>query len=60
MENCNVYTIGGRIIVEGAEGETVHIFDILGRSVRNDAIPTGIYLVKVGNHPAQKVIVVEP
>ncbi len=60
VENCNVYSIGGRIIVEGAEGETVHIFDILGRSVRNDAIPTGIYLVKVGNHPARKVIVVEP
>ena len=60
VENCNVYSIGGRIIVEGAEGETVHIIDILGRSVRNDAIPTGIYLVKVGNHPARKVIVVEP
>ena len=60
VENCNIYSIGGRIIVEGAEGETVHIFDILGRSVRNDAIPTGIYLVKVGNHPARKVIVVEP
>lgn len=58
--NAKVYTLGGCIVVEGAEGETVHIFDILGRSVRNDAIPTGIYLVKVGNHPAQKVIVVEP
>ena len=57
VENSNIYSIGGRIIVEGAEGETVHIFDILGRSVRNDAIPTGIYLVKVGNHPARKVIV---
>lgn len=58
--NAKVYTLGDRIVVEGAEGETVHIFDILGRSVRNDAIPTGIYLVKVGNHPARKVIVVEP
>lgn len=57
VENSNIYTICGRIIVEGAEGETVHIFDILGRRVRNDAIPTGIYLVKVGNHPARKVIV---
>ena len=58
--NAKVYMLGGCIVVEGAEGETVHIFDILGRSVRNDAIPTGSYLVKVGNHPAQKVIVVEP
>ena len=45
------------VLLERAEGETVHIFDILGCSVRNDAIPTGIYLVKVGNQPARKVIV---
>lgn len=49
----------GRIIVEGAEGETVRIFDIIGRSVRNEALPTGVYMVKVGNLPARKVVVMK-
>lgn len=57
MESINVYPLGGRIVVEGAEGETVRIFDILGRNIRNEAIPTGIYLVKVGNHPTQKIVI---
>ena len=55
----NIYTLGGRIIVDGVEGETVCIYDITGRCVRNEAIPTGVYLVKVGNRPAQKVIVMK-
>ena len=59
MESINVYPLGGRIVVEGAEGETVRIFDILGRNIRNEAIPTGIYLVKVGNRLVRKVVVIE-
>ena len=58
VENINIYTLGGRIIVEGAEGETVQIFDITGRSVRNEALSTGIYMVKVGTRPLQKVVVI--
>lgn len=52
-----LWVIDGRIIVEGAEDETVRIFDITGRSVRNQAIPSGVYIVKVGDRPAQKVVV---
>lgn len=55
----NIYTLGGRIIVEGAEGETVRIFDITGRSVRNEALHTGVYIVKVGDRPARKVVVMK-
>ena len=55
----NIYTLGDRIIVEGAEGETVRIFDITGRSVRNEALHTGVYIVKVGDRPARKVVVTE-
>ena len=52
-----IYAQNGRIIVDGAEGETVRIFDITGRSVRNEALPTGVYLVKIGDCPAKKVVV---
>ena len=59
VENINIYTLGDRIIVEGADGETVSIFDITGRSVRNEALHTGVYIVKVGDHPARKVVVMK-
>ena len=59
VENINIYTLGGRIIVEGAEGETVRIFDITGRSVLNEALHTGVYIVKVGDRPARKVVVMK-
>lgn len=59
QDNINVYSIGGRIIVEGAEGETVQVFDITGRSIRNEALHTGVYIVKVDDHPARKIVVVE-
>ncbi|MBR0169897.1 MAG: leucine-rich repeat domain-containing protein, partial [Bacteroidales bacterium] len=55
----NIYTLGGRIIVDGAEGETVRIFDITGRSVRNEALHTGVYIVKVGDRPARKVVIMK-
>ncbi len=57
--DLKVYTLGGRIIVEGAEGETVRIFDITGRSVRNGGLSAGVYLVKIGDRPARKIIVMK-
>lgn len=57
--NAKVYTLGGRIIVEGAEGEAVRIFDITGCSVRNEALHTGVYIVKVGDRLARKVVVMK-
>jgi hypothetical protein len=59
VENINIYTLGGRIVVEGADGETVRIFDITGRNVLNEALHTGVYIVKVGDRPAQKVVVMK-
>ena len=56
--DIKVYSIGGRIMVEGADGETVQIFDMMGRTIHNEALPTGIYMVKVGNRPARKVAVI--
>ena len=56
--NVKVYSIDGRIVIEGADGETVHVFDMMGRTIHNEALPTGIYLVKVGDHSARKVAVI--
>lgn len=50
VKNC-------RIEVEGAEGETVRVFDITGRLVHNESLSAGVYLVQVGKRPAQKVLV---
>ena len=59
VENINIYTLDGHIVVEGAEGESVRIYDITGRSVHNEALPTGVYMVKVGDRPARKVVVMK-
>ena len=57
-DNIKVYSLGGRIVVEGADGETVHIFDMMGRTIHNEALPTGIYMVKVGDRPARQIAVI--
>lgn len=54
-----VYSRGGDIVVEGADGEPVQVFDIVGRPTANRALRTGIYFVKVGNRPARKVVVMK-
>lgn len=53
-----VYSRGGDIVVEGADGEPVQVFDIVGRPIASRALRTGIYFVKVGNRPARKVTVI--
>lgn len=65
--NVKVYGSNGQVVVEGAEGYDVALYDILGRVVatrRSDSykvnldVPvTGTYLVRVGNHTARKVVV---
>ena len=57
MLNAKVYSSQGQIVVDGAEGESVRIYDITGRNVHNEALHTGVYIVKVGGRPARKVVV---
>ena len=67
MSNVTIYANGNVIVVDGAEGMTVRVFDALGRvaavseakseSVRIAVNTTGIYLVQVGNAPARRVMV---
>lgn len=47
----------GRLIITGAPTDDVHVIDMVGREVRNEALPTGVYLVIIGSRPAQKVVV---
>ncbi len=59
-DNIKVYILDGRIVVEGADGETVHIYDMMGRRIStvHPSLSAGVYLVCVGNSPARKVVVV--
>lgn len=53
-----LWVMDGRIVVDGTSDE-VHIFDIVGREVRNSGLRNGVYLVKIGDRPAKKVVVVK-
>ncbi len=57
-DGLRIYSENGRIAIEGAEGEAVAIYDMMGRDVCNDNLPAGVYMVRVGNHPARKVAVI--
>ncbi len=68
LPDVNIYASNGGIVVEGAQGEQVWVFDIMGRQLYNSLIrdsmfrmqaqslPSGVYLIKVGNHKTQKVV----
>ncbi len=56
-DDISIYSADGRIVVEGATDE-VNVFDMMGRRVRNNALPAGVYMVKVSDYPARKVVVV--
>ncbi len=59
-----IYTTGGRIVVQGADGVEARVYDLTGREVarpnqngETPELPSGVYLVKVGTLPARKVVV---
>ena len=66
--NAKVYSSQGQIVVEGAEGNRVTLFDVNGRvlatkqddytSLHFDAPISGTYMIKIGNLPARKVVVI--
>ena len=66
--NANIYSVDSKIVVSGAENLDVYVYDVNGRCVRTQKNAaetieftmntTGVYLVKVGNAPAKRVIVV--
>lgn len=66
--NAKVYSSRGQIVVEGAEGNTVTLYDMTGRvldtkqddftPLRFDAPVSGTYMIKIGAYPARKVVVI--
>ncbi len=68
MDNVTIYSSNSTIYVKGVEGHDVYVYDVNGRMMDRqlnaaDAIEfrmtaTGVYLVKVGNAPAKRVVVV--
>jgi hypothetical protein len=65
-ENVTIRTANGHILLEGINGEHAYVTDVLGRVIYNATVNEraeiavrnrGVYFVKVGNRPAQKVVV---
>lgn len=66
--NVKVYASNRQIVVEGAAGNTVVLYDVNGRMlatkqddytpIRFDAPASGTYLIKIGNYPARKIVVI--
>lgn len=66
--NAKIYIQGEQIVVEGADSNPVTLYDINGRMLatkrdeytasRFEAPSSGAYIIKIGNHPARKVVVV--
>lgn len=66
--NAKVYISQGQVVVEGADGNQVTLYDAAGRMLatkwdqysllRFDVPASGVYLLKIGDHPARKIVVV--
>lgn len=66
--NAKVMVVDGRIVVTDTDGLTVTLYDAAGRQLamrHNEGTPmqfdvpaSGTYLVKVGNAPARRIVVV--
>ncbi len=66
--SAKVFSVDNRIVVKGAENLNVYVYDVNGRAVCRQANAaetveftmsnSGVYLVKVGNAPAKRVVVV--
>ena len=66
--NAKIYQRNGQVVVEGAEGNTVTLYDVNGRVLATkqdndmplnfDVPATGTYMIKIGNAPARRVVVI--
>ena len=65
--NAKIYQRNGQIVVEGAEGNPVYLYDVVGKllatkretaqEVLLDVPASGVYLVKIGDAPARRIVV---
>lgn len=56
--SLRLWVSDGRIMAEGIRNEQMQVFDIVGRLTPNENLPRGVYLVKVDDYPARKVVVI--
>ena len=66
--NAKIYANNGQIVVEGADGNDVVLYDVTGRILakkrdeytllRFDIPASGTYLVKIGNHAARRIVMI--
>lgn len=66
--NAKVYSSQGQIVVDGADGNRVTLYDVNGRVLatkQDDYTPlyfdtpvSGTYMIKIGAYPARKVVVI--
>ena len=66
-ERIKLYQRNGQIVVEGAEGNPVYLYDVVGRLLATrretaqeellDVPASGAYLVKIGDAPARRIVV---
>lgn len=69
FSNIHMYAHNGDIIVEGGEGQTILVFDTMGRIIHRTENATdnmtiavsksGIYLVQVGTFLVKKVVIIQ-
>ena len=55
--DIRISVFNGCISVEGVEQKDIQVYDITGRITDNRALPSGVYIVKIGQYPARKVVV---
>ena len=53
-----VYVDNGKVKVIGSKEEPVRVFNMIGQQMNNNALPTGVYMVKIGSLPARRVVVI--
>jgi hypothetical protein len=55
--NVRVFARNGKICAEGMADDTIIVFDISGRQVVNNNLPSGVYLVKISNRYSTKILI---
>ena len=68
-DNIKISSQGNLISIQGIQGESVYVFDVVGRQLYHTAnasdietvnVPSeGVYIVKVGNNRAKKIVVMK-
>ncbi len=68
VTNAKIYLSNGQVVVEGSEGYQVTLYDVNGRALatkQDDNAPllfdvpvSGTYMIRIGNYPARKVVVI--